>query len=200
MNATDETLCGARRRGWERPGPGRHRLPCIRDIGHDQDHLDAFGQTWPRCCSDCGTTDGPLEGNTTAEADGTFWDGHLCRPCLEAATAPDPEELEQPGIPDLAALVADLAALVETAAAIDEAQLLERVLEPEIQALEQPVVRVPVRMCVRCYTITDTPVVVSEVHANSGPGFNVYACSECAPHFPPVQSALDLLPLRRSER
>ncbi|MDQ1008825.1 hypothetical protein QFZ82_003310 [Streptomyces sp. V4I23] len=53
--------------------------------------------------------------------------------------------------------------------------------------------RKPVRMCVRCNHITETPVLVSEVHQNSGPGFNVYACSECAPHFPPVPDVLNLL-------
>lgn len=153
MNATDNTLCGARRPGWERPGPGRHRLPCVRDIGHDQDHLDAFGQTWPICCDDCGTTGAPLEGNTTAEADGTVRDGHLCGPCSAAATAAEPVD----------------------------------------QELEEPVARRPVRMCVRCYTITDAPVVVSEVHANSGPGCNVYACPDCAVHFPPLPDVLTLL-------
>ncbi|MGW0731171.1 hypothetical protein [Streptomyces sp. NPDC002851] len=46
--------------------------------------------------------------------------------------------------------------------------------------------RKPVRMCVRCSEITDAPVIVSEVHQNSGPGFCVYACPPCAPHFPPL--------------
>lgn len=53
--------------------------------------------------------------------------------------------------------------------------------------------RKPVRMCVRCDHITDAPVLVSEVHQNSGPGWNVYACPECVPHFPPQPDALDLL-------
>ncbi|MFJ8664287.1 hypothetical protein [Streptomyces sp. NPDC093600] len=53
--------------------------------------------------------------------------------------------------------------------------------------------RKPVRMCVRCGHITDTPVLVGEVHQNSGPGWNVYACPECAPHFPPPPDVLDLL-------
>ncbi|MFD3354093.1 hypothetical protein [Streptomyces fradiae] len=53
--------------------------------------------------------------------------------------------------------------------------------------------RKPVRMCVRCARITDDPVVVSEVHQATGPGFNVYACSTCAPHFPRVPDVLDLL-------
>jgi hypothetical protein len=48
-------------------------------------------------------------------------------------------------------------------------------------------------MCVRCDRITDEPVVVSEVHSASGPGFNVYACPTCAPLFPPVPDVLDLL-------
>ncbi|WP_282695777.1 hypothetical protein [Streptomyces sp. CC208A] len=57
--------------------------------------------------------------------------------------------------------------------------------------------RKPVRMCVRCSRITDAPVLVAEVHQNSGPGFNVYACRECAPHFPPVPDVFDLLPPAR---
>ncbi|WP_173263683.1 hypothetical protein [Streptomyces pacificus] len=48
-------------------------------------------------------------------------------------------------------------------------------------------------MCVRCQRVTDEPVVVAEVHQGSGPGWNVYACPECAPRFPPVPDALDLL-------
>ncbi|WP_406470132.1 hypothetical protein OH738_29390 [Streptomyces hirsutus] len=39
-------LCGARRPGWERPGPGRHRLPCILPAGHTGTHRDALRQTW----------------------------------------------------------------------------------------------------------------------------------------------------------
>ncbi len=54
--------------------------------------------------------------------------------------------------------------------------------------------RVPVRMCVRCCAITDTPVVVSVVHQGSGPGFTVYACRDCAPHFPRVPDVLSLAP------
>ncbi|MFV2119052.1 hypothetical protein ACE14D_11640 [Streptomyces sp. Act-28] len=56
-----------------------------------------------------------------------------------------------------------------------------------------PTPRRPVRMCVRCDRITDSPVVVSEVHQNSGPGWSVYACPECAPRLPPVPDAFDLL-------
>ncbi|WP_158983486.1 hypothetical protein [Streptomyces sp. NRRL F-5193] len=57
--------------------------------------------------------------------------------------------------------------------------------------------RRPVRMCVRCQAVTDSPAVVCEVHQSSGPGFNVYACEACAPHFPPLPDVLDLLPRRR---
>lgn len=53
--------------------------------------------------------------------------------------------------------------------------------------------RRPARMCVRCERLTTDPVVVSEVHAGSGPGFNVYACAECAPDIPRPPDALDLL-------
>ncbi|GGW00627.1 hypothetical protein GCM10010230_29220 [Streptomyces narbonensis] len=48
-------------------------------------------------------------------------------------------------------------------------------------------------MCVRCEGLTTDPVIVSEVHAGSGPGFNVYACTECAPHIPKPPDVLDLL-------
>ena len=37
-------------------------------------------------------------------------------------------------------------------------------------------------------------VVVSEVHQGSGPGFTVYACRDCAPHFPRVPDVLSLPP------
>ncbi|GAA2931741.1 hypothetical protein [Kitasatospora cinereorecta] len=57
--------------------------------------------------------------------------------------------------------------------------------------------RKPVRLCVRCYLVTDAPVVVAEVHQNSGPGWNMYACPKCAPHFPPVPDVIDLFPSGR---
>jgi hypothetical protein len=47
--------------------------------------------------------------------------------------------------------------------------------------------RPPVRMCVRCHVTTESPVVVRVVHQNSGPGFTVYACQTCAPHFTPPE-------------
>ncbi len=41
--------------------------------------------------------------------------------------------------------------------------------------------------------VTDSPVLVHEVHSASGPGFNVYACPDCAPHYPPQQDPLEWL-------
>ncbi|MFJ4867792.1 hypothetical protein [Streptomyces sp. NPDC088757] len=41
-------LCGARRPGWETgPAIGINRIPCVQDAGHDGDHVNAFGQSWP---------------------------------------------------------------------------------------------------------------------------------------------------------
>ncbi|MEU6681081.1 hypothetical protein [Streptomyces sp. NPDC046925] len=53
--------------------------------------------------------------------------------------------------------------------------------------------RPPVRMCARCQRTTDAPVLVHEVHAANGAGFNVYACGECAPSYPPPADVLELL-------
>ncbi|MEU1270218.1 hypothetical protein [Streptomyces sp. NPDC005799] len=53
--------------------------------------------------------------------------------------------------------------------------------------------RPAMRMCARCERTTDEPVLVHEVHAPTGPGFNVYACQDCATHYPPRQDVLDLL-------
>ncbi|MBT2399772.1 hypothetical protein [Streptomyces sp. ISL-100] len=53
--------------------------------------------------------------------------------------------------------------------------------------------RLPVRTCARCQQTTDAPVLVHEVHAATGPGFTVYACPECAEHYPPLTDALELL-------
>lgn len=41
----------------------------------------------------------------------------------------------------------------------------------------------PRRMCARCLKLTDAPVTVAEVHGDSGPGWNVYACPDCAPAY-----------------
>ncbi|WP_156726546.1 hypothetical protein [Streptomyces apocyni] len=43
--------------------------------------------------------------------------------------------------------------------------------------------------CVRCNELTARPVLVAEVHQNSGPGFSVYVCPDCAVHFPPLPDA-----------
>ena len=53
--------------------------------------------------------------------------------------------------------------------------------------------RPAMRMCARCQRTTNEPVLVHEVHAATGPGFNVYACPECATHYPPVTDVLELL-------
>ncbi|WP_282696948.1 hypothetical protein [Streptomyces sp. CC208A] len=60
--------------------------------------------------------------------------------------------------------------------------------------------RRPVRMCVRCCAITAEPVVVAEVHQSSGPGFNVYACPACAPHYSPLPDVLELFEDRDRRR
>ncbi|MDQ0776590.1 DNA-directed RNA polymerase subunit RPC12/RpoP [Streptomyces aurantiacus] len=61
--------------------------------------------------------------------------------------------------------------------------------------------RPAVRMCARCHRTTSSPVLVHEVHAATGPGFNVYACSECADQYPPMTDVLELLePSRRRSR
>ena len=36
------------------------------------------------------------------------------------------------------------------------------------------------RMCARCERMTAEPVVIAEIHGNSGPGWTVYACPDCA--------------------
>ncbi|MEV0218453.1 hypothetical protein [Streptomyces sp. NPDC050704] len=52
--------------------------------------------------------------------------------------------------------------------------------------------RPAVRMCARCHDTTSHPVLVHEVHAATGPGFNVYACPECADHYPPMTDVLEI--------
>ncbi|MFJ3092409.1 hypothetical protein [Streptomyces hydrogenans] len=46
------------------------------------------------------------------------------------------------------------------------------VLRPGLPSTE----RHPVRICVRCCAITAEPVVATEGHESSGPGFSAYAC------------------------
>ncbi|MGQ4364250.1 hypothetical protein [Streptomyces sp. SAS_272] len=52
--------------------------------------------------------------------------------------------------------------------------------------------RSPIRMCARCHRVTEIPVLVHEHHRATGPGFNVYACRECAPHYPPSTDGPDM--------
>ncbi|MDX2390681.1 hypothetical protein NJL88_11515 [Streptomyces sp. DK15] len=40
----------------------------------------------------------------------------------------------------------------------------------------------PVRMCADCQVISTTPILVNYVEQASGPGWNLYACPDCAPH------------------
>ena len=181
MTATSTALCGARRPGWERPGPWRHRLPCTLGQCHDGDHRDAFGQTWPQRppLTECGALppgaprlaclrtaghDGPHRNITDRE-----WAG-ACEMCGST---------EQP----------HATVTTDSGGTVRHRQVCQRCAHSDASA----VVRRPVRMCVRCDRITDTPVLVSEVHQNSGPGFNVYACRDCAPHLPPLPDVLDLL-------
>jgi hypothetical protein len=60
--------------------------------------------------------------------------------------------------------------------------------------------RTPVRMCARCHRNTTAPVLIHEVHAATGPGFNVYACPDCAPLYPPLPDAMDILDAARRRR
>ncbi|MEW5659284.1 hypothetical protein ABGT92_28675 [Streptomyces cinereoruber] len=55
------------------------------------------------------------------------------------------------------------------------------------------------RMCARCATITERLVLVAAVHQGNGPGFDVHACADCAPAFPPAPDVLDLFSGRRGE-
>ncbi|UGY93141.1 hypothetical protein [Streptomyces gobiensis] len=46
------------------------------------------------------------------------------------------------------------------------------------------------RPCARCQQLTDRPVRVREIHSATGPGYNLWACPGCAPHYPPGPDAL----------
>ncbi|WFB10830.1 hypothetical protein LRS74_30130 [Streptomyces sp. LX-29] len=48
-----------------------------------------------------------------------------------------------------------------------------------------------VKPCERCDRLTDQPVAVAETHGASNPGRTVYACPDCAPHFPKQLDPLD---------
>lgn len=97
-------LCDGRRPGWEHgPAIGRQRIPCTLPAGHDGDHRNALGDTWPLFCEDCGTTTGPLQPLTTSSPDGGLRDSHLCMPCSDAGD-PTPAPLSrQHRLPDYAA-------------------------------------------------------------------------------------------------
>ncbi|MBV1938370.1 hypothetical protein KUF83_17630 [Streptomyces sp. BV286] len=55
-------------------------------------------------------------------------------------------------------------------------------------------------MCARCHRTTDRPVLVHEVHAATGPGFNVYACPDCADDYPPMTDVLEVTKPARENR
>ncbi|MEV5984538.1 hypothetical protein AB0L85_05885 [Streptomyces sp. NPDC052051] len=46
-------------------------------------------------------------------------------------------------------------------------------------------------VCVRCQATAQNPVAVATVHQNSGPGYTLYACQECAPLFPAPDAGLE---------
>ncbi|MFI1951976.1 hypothetical protein ACH437_08990 [Streptomyces xinghaiensis] len=89
--------CGARRPGWERPGFGRLRLPCVLARNEHHDHRDALGNTWAAApvCEECGCTDGlrvePHRGALGAPVDRTLCAG--CRSLPSAAPDQSPRTL-----------------------------------------------------------------------------------------------------------
>ncbi|WP_260867439.1 hypothetical protein [Streptomyces sp. SAJ15] len=48
-----------------------------------------------------------------------------------------------------------------------------------------------VKPCQRCDRLTDSPVAVAETHGASNSGRTIYACPQCAPHFPRQPDVLD---------
>ncbi|MGW6389506.1 hypothetical protein ACWFR1_03165 [Streptomyces sp. NPDC055103] len=44
--------------------------------------------------------------------------------------------------------------------------------------LTNPLPRVNVALCVKCHTLTETPVPVRWIQSNSGPGTTLYACPD----------------------
>ncbi|WP_230396536.1 hypothetical protein [Streptomyces blattellae] len=185
---TGATMCGARRPGWEWPDYGHHRLPCVLGYGHDGDHRDALGHAWLQrpgvvecvavlpdaagvACLRIVGHDGPHRDVADRE-----WAGGVCEVCGSA---------EQPHV----------TVTTGSGGTARHRQVCQRCARSDAAV----VVRRPVRMCVRCDRITDTPVLVSEVHQNSGPGFSVYACGDCAPHFPPLPDVFDLLQAGRRD-
>jgi hypothetical protein len=47
-------------------------------------------------------------------------------------------------------------------------------------------------MCAECSKITDQPIIIRIIHAATGPGWNVYACPDCAPHYLTADEARQL--------
>lgn len=50
-----------------------------------------------------------------------------------------------------------------------------------------------VRMCVTCQTITEQPILIRSIEQNSGPGWSLYACPDCAPGYLSTEEAMQLL-------
>lgn len=186
-------LCSARRPGGNQPCMGdRHRLPCTLAEAHDGDHRDASGYTWPRppsmtsSVAECGVLppapstlgcmrlvghDGPHR-NVTGRA----W--------ASAGDTGDPDgAYDRRGSCEVCGSPHGRYAPVTNTATCQHCGPISR-----------PAPRRPVRMCVRCDVLTDVPVLVSEVHQASGPGWSVYACLDCAPHLQPLPDVLDLSP------
>lgn len=95
MNATDPSapVCGARRPDRQHGlAIGSHRLPCVRDAGHqDVNHVNALGERWPVCCEGCASTVGPLATHTTFEA-GRARHSRLCQWCAQQCP-PEPDRI-----------------------------------------------------------------------------------------------------------
>ncbi|MFE6619536.1 hypothetical protein [Streptomyces sp. NPDC057740] len=180
--STSTALCGARRPGWQRPGHARHRLPCVLGQGHDGDHRDAFGRAWlqqPPGMEECGAPLPGAQGLACLRTEGH--DG----PHLDIADRAPTDACEMCGSTE----PPHVTVTTDSGGTVRHQQVCQRCARADASA----VVRRPVRMCVRCDRTTDTPVIVSEVHQNSGPGFNVYACRDCAPRFPSLPDVFDLL-------
>lgn len=57
----------------------------------------------------------------------------------------------------------------------------------------QPTTHGPVRMCVGCQTISNTPILIRSIEQGSGPGWSLYACPDCAPGYLSSAEAMQLL-------
>lgn len=91
--------CGARQPGWGNgPAVGRRSLPCVRDVGHQDDHANTVGDQWPRghvavCCYHCGIgTEAPVAVGFIPATSGPGYTLHACPDCatlLGARPTPD---------------------------------------------------------------------------------------------------------------